>query len=255
MEIEKVVAIVTGGASGLGEATVRKIVRNGGLAIIADRDPEKGTKLSEELGSSAIYVEVDVTSEEDIKQILDQGVKQFGNVNALVNCAGIVIGEKVLGKGGVHDIKSFTKVIEVNLIGTFNVIRLVAEYMQLNEQNEEGERGVIINTASIAAFEGQIGQAAYSASKGGVASMTMPLARELARHGIRVMSIAPGLFETPMFDKLPESAKEALGDMTPFPPRLGKPYEFAKLVLSIIDNTMLNGEVVRLDGAIRMQPK
>ncbi|MBH0230354.1 3-hydroxyacyl-CoA dehydrogenase [Halobacillus yeomjeoni] len=255
MDAKEVVAVVTGGASGLGEATVRKIVRNGGSAVIADRDRGKGEKLARELGASAIYSEVDVTDGSSIKKMLEESVVAFGHVNVVVNCAGIVIGRKVIGKEGVHDVGSFSKVIEVNLIGTFNVVRLATEFMKNNRLNEEGERGVIVNTSSIAAFEGQIGQAAYSASKGGVASMTMPLARELASYGIRVMAIAPGLFETPMFEQLPEPARESLGAMTPFPPRLGKPYEFAQLVLSILENSMLNGEVIRLDGAIRMQPK
>lgn len=255
MELEEVVAVVTGGASGLGEATVRKIVRNGGRAVIVDQNDRKGEELARKIGPSAIFVKTDVTSEEEINRMLDVCVATFGKVNTVVNCAGIVIGEKVVGREGPHQLESFSKVIEVNLIGTFNVIRLAASKMQENSVNEYGERGVIINTASIAAFDGQIGQAAYSASKGGVAGMTLPISRELARHGVRVMTIAPGLFETPMFEQLPEEARDALGKMTPFPQRLGKPYEFAKLALSIIDNPMLNGEVIRLDGAIRMQPK
>ncbi|SFK55165.1 NAD(P)-dependent dehydrogenase, short-chain alcohol dehydrogenase family [Halobacillus dabanensis] len=255
MELEEVVAVVTGGASGLGEATVRKIVRNGGRAAIVDQNDRKGEELAQEIGPSAIFVKTDVTSEEEINRMLDVCLATFGKVNTVVNCAGIVIGEKVVGREGPHHLESFSKVIEVNLIGTFNVIRLAASKMQENDVNEYGERGVIINTASIAAFDGQIGQAAYSASKGGVAGMTLPISRELARHGVRVMAIAPGLFETPMFEQLPEEARDALGKMTPFPQRLGKPYEFAKLALSIIDNPMLNGEVIRLDGAIRMQPK
>ncbi|SEH49231.1 NAD(P)-dependent dehydrogenase, short-chain alcohol dehydrogenase family [Halobacillus karajensis] len=255
MEIKNVVAIVTGGASGLGEATVRKIVRNGGKAVIVDRNEEKGEQLSDELGSSVLFLKTDVTSIDDVEEMLDKSLGTFGKINTLVNCAGMVTGEKVVGRNGPHRLESFSKIIEVNLIGTFNVIRLSAEKMKENEPNEEGERGVIINTASIAAFEGQIGQAAYSASKGGVAAMTVPISRELARYGIRVMAIAPGLFETPMFEQLPEEAREALGKETPFPSRLGKPYEYAKLALNIIDNSMLNGEVIRLDGAIRLQPK
>ncbi|GEN53300.1 3-hydroxyacyl-CoA dehydrogenase [Halobacillus faecis] len=255
MDVKDVVAIVTGGASGLGEATVRKIARNGGKVVIADQNADKGGALAEELGSSVLFAKVDVTSSDEIERTLQATVETFGQVNTVINCAGIVTGEKVVGRNGPHPLESFSKIIEVNLIGTFNVIRLAAEKMQENEPNEYGERGVIINTASIAAYEGQIGQAAYSASKGGVAAMTMPISRELARHGIRVMAIAPGLFETPMFEQLPEEARDALGKATPFPSRLGKPYEYAKLALSILDNPMLNGEVIRLDGAIRLQPK
>ncbi|REJ09988.1 3-hydroxyacyl-CoA dehydrogenase [Halobacillus trueperi] len=255
MDVKGVVAVVTGGASGLGEATVRKIARNGGRVVIVDQNEEKGGALAEELGSSVVFVKTDVTSSDEIEHMLHTTVETFGQVNTVINCAGIVTGEKVVGRNGPHRLESFSKIIEVNLIGTFNVIRLAAEKMQENEPNEYGERGVIINTASIAAYEGQIGQAAYSASKGGVAAMTMPISRELARHGIRVMAIAPGLFETPMFEQLPEEARDALGKATPFPSRLGKPYEYAKLALSILDNPMLNGEVIRLDGAIRLQPK
>ncbi|MYL49745.1 SDR family NAD(P)-dependent oxidoreductase [Halobacillus litoralis] len=255
MDVHEVVAVVTGGASGLGEATVRKIARNGGRVVIVDQNEEKGGALAEELGSSVLFAKTDVTSAEEIERMLQTTVETFGQVNTVINCAGIVTGEKVVGRNGPHRLESFSKIIEVNLIGTFNVIRLAAEKMQENEPNEYGERGIIINTASIAAYEGQIGQAAYSASKGGVAAMTMPLSRELARHGIRVMAIAPGLFETPMFEQLPEEARDALGKATPFPSRLGKPYEYAKLALSILDNPMLNGEVIRLDGAIRLQPK
>ncbi|GGF19775.1 3-hydroxyacyl-CoA dehydrogenase [Halobacillus andaensis] len=255
MDPKDIVAVVTGGASGLGEAAVRSIVEQGGKAIIADVNAEKGEALSEELNESAVFYPLDVTNEEQIKEGLTKAAHHFGYINALVNCAGIVIAEKVSGKEGSHRLDSFQKVIEVNLTGTFNMIRLTAEKMIGNQSNEEGERGIIINTASIAAFDGQIGQAAYSASKGGVASMTLPISRELARFGIRVMTIAPGLFETPMFDVLPAAAKEALGKSTPFPNRLGQPREYGKLALSIIENPMLNGEVIRLDGAIRLQPK
>ncbi|MFC7060936.1 3-hydroxyacyl-CoA dehydrogenase [Halobacillus seohaensis] len=255
MEVKDVVAVVMGGASGLGEATVRTIVENGGKVIIADQNAEKGQKLAAELKGSVLFYQVDVTSEQQITQMLEGSVRHFGYINGLINCAGIVIAEKVLGKETTHDLGSFQKVVEVNLIGTFNMIRLVSERMKDHEANSEGERGVIINTASIAAFEGQIGQAAYSASKGGVVSMTLPISRELARYGIRVMTIAPGLFETPMFDLLPESAKDALGKKTPFPNRLGQPKEYGKLALNILENSMLNGEVIRLDGAIRLQPK
>ncbi|KHE70820.1 3-hydroxyacyl-CoA dehydrogenase [Halobacillus sp. BBL2006] len=255
MNLEEVIGIVSGGASGLGEATVRKIVRNSGKAVIADRDTERGEKLAKELGSSVLFLEVDVTSEDDITKMLDKAIEHFGKINTVISCAGIVVGEKVVGRDGPHRLNSFSKVVEVNLIGTFNMNRLATERMQHNHPNDEGERGIFVNTASIAAFDGQIGQAAYSASKGGVVGMTLPISRELARYGIRVMTIAPGLFETPMFSQLPEEARETLGKMTPFPKRLGHPYEFGKLVLSIIENPMLNGEVIRLDGAIRMQAK
>ncbi|MFD1020819.1 3-hydroxyacyl-CoA dehydrogenase [Thalassobacillus hwangdonensis] len=255
MELANLTAIVTGGASGLGEATVRKIIAAGGRAVIADRNEDGAADLAQELGNRCIFHSTDVTSTSDIEELLELTLDQFGAVHVLVNCAGIGVAEKVLGKEGPHDLGKFSKVIEVNLIGTFNMIRMVGERMKENEANGDGERGVIINTASVAAFEGQIGQAAYSASKGGVASMTLPIAREYARYGIRVMTIAPGLFDTPMFASLPEAAREALGKMTPFPSRLGQPAEYGKLVESIVGNPMLNGEVIRLDGAIRMQPK
>ncbi len=255
MNVEHMVAVITGGASGLGEATATSIVRKGGQVLLADRDKEKGEALASRLGSQAMFVAVDVTSEQEVRQMLDQALERFGHVNTLVNCAGVVIGEKVVGREQVHDLASFQKVLEVNVVGTFNMTRLVADIMQKNDPNDKGERGVIINTSSIAAFDGQIGQAAYSASKGAVASMTLPVSRELSKHGIRVMAIAPGLFETPMFEQLPESAREALGSQTPFPKRLGRASEFAQLVVSIAENVMLNGEVIRLDGAIRMQPR
>lgn len=255
MKMENVVAIVTGGASGLGEATVRNIVANGGKAVIADVQVERADQLVEELGESVLFVLTDVTSENAAQNAVDQAVEKFGRVNALVNCAGIAIGERTVSKKGAHKLDSFKKVIDINLIGTFNMIRLAAEKMQANEPSEDGERGVIINTASVAAFDGQIGQAAYSASKGAVAGMTLPIARDLSASGIRVMTIAPGLFETPLFAQLPEEAREALGKMTPFPQRLGYPAEYAQLAQNIIENTMLNGETIRLDGAIRMQPR
>ncbi|EON72890.1 3-hydroxyacyl-CoA dehydrogenase [Lysinibacillus sphaericus] len=255
MKCHEVVAVVTGGASGLGEATVRKIVGEGGKAIIFDVNDERGHAIVEELGENVRYARVDVTKELDIAAGLEQALASFSTINVAVNCAGIADASKVLSKRGVHTLALFEKVIAVNLIGTFNVIRLVAEKMQHNEPNEDGQRGVIINTASVAAFDGQIGQAAYSASKGGVAAMTLPIARELAEIGVRVMTIAPGLIETPMFGSLPEQARTALAAMTPFPKRLGRPSEYAMLVESIIHNGLLNGEVIRLDGAIRMQPK
>ncbi|WP_455663119.1 3-hydroxyacyl-CoA dehydrogenase [Pradoshia sp.] len=256
MKMNEVAAIVTGGASGLGEATVKLIVENGGKAVIIDQNEEKGHALAEKLGhTQVLFKKADVTSEEEVTDALSAGIKQFGLLNTVINCAGIGVGEKVVSKDKVHDLGRFKKVVEVNLIGTFNVIRLAAEQMIKNEPNAEGERGVIINTASVAAFEGQIGQAAYSASKGGIVGMTLPLARDLARSGVRVMTVAPGLIDTPLFGGLPEQARQALGAMVPFPPRLGYPEEYAMLAKSIIENPMLNGETIRLDGAIRMQPK
>ncbi|MFB5283926.1 3-hydroxyacyl-CoA dehydrogenase [Peribacillus sp. Hz7] len=254
MNIQDSIAIVTGGASGLGKATVQHIVENGGKAVILDLFEENGAQLAKQYGESVLFVKTDVTKEEDVQRAVDQAVQRFGQINTVVNCAGIAIAKKVLSRRGIHELEAFSKVISVNLIGTFNVIRLAAEKMAQNEANESGERGVIINTASVAAFEGQIGQVAYSASKGGVAGMTLPLAREFASNGIRVVSIAPGLFHTPMVDALPEEAMIALGKMVPFPSRLGYPEEYAKLAESIITNPMLNGETIRLDGAIRMQP-
>ncbi|MGG0719728.1 3-hydroxyacyl-CoA dehydrogenase [Robertmurraya massiliosenegalensis] len=256
MKLHHIVALVTGGASGLGEATVTRIVEHGGYAVILDLAEEKGMALVEKLGSErTLYIQTDVTSEEQVSRAISKTIEKFGVLHAVINCAGIGIAKKVLGREEPHDLSTFSKVIEVNLIGTFNVIRLAAEKMISNTPNEEGERGVMISTASVAAFEGQIGQAAYSASKGGVVGMTLPIARELARYGIRNVSIAPGLIDTPMFESLPAPAREALGAMVPFPSRLGYPAEYAMLATSIIENPMLNGDTIRLDGAIRMQPK
>ncbi|MBT2736883.1 3-hydroxyacyl-CoA dehydrogenase [Bacillus sp. ISL-7] len=255
MQIQTCRAIVTGGASGLGEATIRNIVQNGGKAVIFDQSEENGLRLQNELGEAVLFLKADVTIEEDIQEAVSKAAAFMGGVNTVVNCAGIGIAEKVLGRNGVHNLSLFSKVIHVNLIGTFNVIRIAAETMISSKVNEQGERGVIINTASVAAYDGQIGQAAYSASKGGIVGMTLPIARELARYGFRVMTIAPGLFHTPMFDTLSQEAKDSLGKMVPFPSRLGFPSEYAQLVQSIIENPMLNGETIRLDGAIRMQPK
>ncbi|MDP4170692.1 MAG: 3-hydroxyacyl-CoA dehydrogenase [Bacillota bacterium] len=255
MEIQACRALVTGGASGLGEATVRRILVGGGKAVIFDVSEENGQRLISELGDSVAFIKTDVTKEDEVQAAVDYAVEKMGGINTVVNCAGIGIAEKLVGRKGPHSLSLFSKVISVNLIGTFNVIRLAAEKMVENEVNDLQERGIVINTASVAAFEGQIGQAAYSASKGGIVAMTLPLARELARYGIRVMAIAPGLFHTPMFDSLPEEARDSLGKMVPFPSRLGIPEEYAQLAESIIENTMLNGETIRLDGAIRMQPK
>ncbi|WP_164671007.1 SDR family NAD(P)-dependent oxidoreductase [Virgibacillus doumboii] len=255
MQLSELNAIVTGGASGLGEATTRKIVASAGKVAIFDLNEERASSLIDELGQhNAVFFKTDVTSPEQVEGNTKKVYETFGSINALVNCAGVATPGKVHGKKGMMKLEAFEKVVRINLIGTFNVIRVATSYMRENNP-VEGERGVIINTASAAAFEGQIGQAAYSASKGGVASMTLPLAREFASVGIRVMAIAPGLFETPMFDTLPEAAKEGLGKMVPFPNRLGIPSEYAALMESILTNPMLNGEVIRLDGAIRMQPK
>jgi len=255
MKIKDSVAVVTGGASGLGEATVRNLVKQGGKAAIFDLQEEAGNKLAAELGEGVIFVKTDVTDEASVQKAVNTAVEKLGGIHIVVNCAGIGVAQKVLGKKGPMPLENFNKVIQVNLVGSFNVIRLAAEKMVNNSPNEEGERGVIVSTASVAAFEGQIGQAAYSASKGGIVGMILPIAREFAAHGIRVMGIAPGIFDTPMFDNLPDNVREALGKMIPFPSRLGKPSEYALLVQDIVENTMLNGTTIRLDGASRMQPK
>jgi NAD(P)-dependent dehydrogenase (short-subunit alcohol dehydrogenase family) len=245
---------VTGGASGLGEAAVRMLVSAGGRVVIADVNPAAGARLANELGPNVRFAPVDVTEEASVQQGL-AAATQLGSLRGVVNAAGIAIAEKVIGKNGPHSLDAFMRVIRVNLAGTFNVIRLAAALMSGNAPLESGERGVIVNTASVAAFDGQIGQAAYSASKGGVVGMTLPVARELARYGIRVMTIAPGIFDTPLMAGLPQAARESLAQQVPFPPRLGKPPEYAALVKHIFENEMLNGEVIRLDGAIRMAPR
>lgn len=255
MEISGRTFLVTGGGSGLGAATVRGLAEAGAKVLIADLNAEAGEKLSAEIGDAARFAETDVTDEKNAHAAVDTAVHELDGLHGVINCAGVAIGEKVLGKNGPHELESFTKVLQVNLIGTFNVIRLAAAVMKWNEPVGSGERGVIVNTASVAAFEGQIGQAAYAASKGGVVSMTLPIARELASKGIRVMTIAPGIFDTPMMAGLPEEARESLGEQVPFPSRLGKPEEYAALVRHVIENEMLNGEVIRLDGAIRMGPR
>ncbi len=255
MEFKGCTAIVTGGASGLGEAVVRSVLAAGGYAAIFDLDAVKGSALAGELGDTAIFWEADITSEESVQSGLDAVASRFGEINVVVNCAGIGPAAKVLGKKGPHDLSLFNKVLQVNLAGSFNVLRLAAAKMALNEPLADGERGVIINTASAAAFEGQIGQAAYSASKGGLVGFTLPIARELAAHGIRVVTIAPGIMETPMLMGMPDNVREALGKMVPFPQRLGYPAEFALLVRQIVENPLINGTTIRLDGAIRMQPK
>ncbi|HET6802306.1 MAG TPA: 3-hydroxyacyl-CoA dehydrogenase [Casimicrobiaceae bacterium] len=255
MEISGSAFIVTGGASGLGAASARMLAAHGGRVVIADLSDDDGRKLANELGDAARFVHTDVTDEASGRAAVEAAVQAFGSVQGLVNCAGIVHGEKVVGKDGPHSLAGFVRAVNINLIGTFNLLRLAAEAMTRNEPNDEGERGVIVNTASVAAFDGQIGQAAYSASKAGVVGMTLPIARELARVGVRVMTISPGIFETPMMASLTPDVQQALGKMVPVPPRLGRPAEFASLVREIIGNAMLNGEVIRLDGAIRMAAK
>ena len=255
MQLQGSTFIVTGGASGLGGATARMVVEAGGNVVIADLKEAEGQAHAKDLGARAKFVRTDVTDETSGKAAVAAALDGWGAVHGLVNCAGIVYGEKTVGKEGAHSLAGFVRTININLIGTFNMIRLAAEAMAKNEPNGEGERGVIVNTASVAAFDGQIGQAAYAASKAGVAGMTLPIARDLSRSGIRVMTIAPGLFQTPMVNEIPPDIAEALGKMVPFPPRLGRPEEFASLVAEIVRNVMLNGEVIRLDGAIRMAPK
>jgi NAD(P)-dependent dehydrogenase (short-subunit alcohol dehydrogenase family) len=247
--------LVTGGASGLGGATVDMIVAAGGRAAIVDLKDDAGSAKAARHGSSARFVRADVTSETQVQAAIDIVTKEFGQIDGLVNAAGIPAAERVLPREGVQPLDHFARVIQVNLVGTFNVIRLVAAAMTANTPGEGGERGVIVNTASVAAFDGQIGQAAYSASKGGIVSLTLPLAREFARIGVRVMTIAPGTFDTPLLAALPEAARVSLAQQVPFPARLGRPEEYASLVKHIFENEMLNGEVIRLDGAIRMAPK
>ena len=255
MDNKDIVALVTGGASGLGEATVIELVKKGAKVAIVDIDSAKGEKLAGTVGADAIFVNADVTSEADISKALRKIIDTFGKINVAVNCAGITNPGKIMGKKGPLPLDSFNKVLQLNLVGTLNVIRLAVEQMINNTPNVEGEKGVIVNTASIAAFDGQIGQAAYGASKGGIVGMTLPIARECADYGIRVVTIAPGLFETPLMAGLPPAVKEEMVKTIPFPRRLGKPTEFASLVIHIIENTMFNGCCIRLDAALRMPPK
>jgi NAD(P)-dependent dehydrogenase (short-subunit alcohol dehydrogenase family) len=252
MEIRGNAFLITGGASGLGAATARLIAEHGGKVAIADLNEALGNALAAEL--DGVFVMCDVSREDDAKGAV-AAAAGLGPLVGLVNCAGVAPAMKTVGKEGPHPLDAFRRTVEVNLIGTFNMVRLAAVHMAKNEANANGERGVIVNTASVAAFDGQMGQAAYAASKSGVAGMTLPIARDLSRNGIRVMTIAPGIFETPMLLGMPKEVQESLGAMVPFPPRLGKPIEYAILVKQIFENTMLNGEVIRLDGAIRMQPK
>ncbi|WP_087722520.1 3-hydroxyacyl-CoA dehydrogenase [Pandoraea sp. PE-S2T-3] len=252
MEIQGNVFLITGGASGLGAAAARWLAGLGAKVTLADVNIDEGEALAEKLGGK--FIKCDVTREDDGKAAV-AAAQTLGTLRGLVNCAGIAIGSKTVGRDGPHPLDTFSRVIQINLIGTFNMIRLAATAMSQTEPNGEGERGVIVNTASVAAYDGQMGQAAYAASKGGVASLTLPVARDLSRSGIRVMTIAPGIFETPMMLAMPAEVQASLGQMVPFPPRLGKPSEYAMLVEQIVRNPMLNGEVIRLDGAIRMQPK
>jgi NAD(P)-dependent dehydrogenase (short-subunit alcohol dehydrogenase family) len=255
MQIKDKVFVVTGGGSGLGAATARALVEAGASVVLADLNCEAGEKLAAELGAKARFVETDVANEASAVNAIQTAISAFGGLQGLVNCAGVAPAEKVVGKEGPHRLESFAKVININLVGTFNMIRLAAEAMQKGEPDAGGERGVIVNTASVAAFDGQLGQAAYAASKGGIVALTLPVARELARSGIRVMTIAPGIMETPMLLGMPAEVQESLGKMVPFPSRMGKPAEFAGLVKHIVENAYLNGEVIRLDGAIRMGSK
>jgi NAD(P)-dependent dehydrogenase (short-subunit alcohol dehydrogenase family) len=255
MQIQNNVFIITGGASGLGAATARMIVEAGGKVVLADVQAEAGEKLAAELGSGkARFVKCDVTSEADGLAVVEAATS-MGAIRGLVNCAGVAPAIKTVGKDGPHPLDAFQRAVNINLVGTFNMCRLAADAMGKTDALQDGERGVIVNTASVAAFDGQIGQAAYGASKAGVAGMTLPMARDLSRSGIRVMTIAPGIFETPMLMGMPQEVRDALGKMVPFPQRLGMPAEYAQLARTIIENTMLNGETIRLDGAIRMQPK
>jgi NAD(P)-dependent dehydrogenase (short-subunit alcohol dehydrogenase family) len=251
MHIAGIGALVTGGASGLGAAAARRLYALGASVVVADLNRAAGEALVAELGERASFVEADVADDAAMRRV----VEAAGELRALICCAGVATAEKVLGKDGPLDLGRFERVVRINLVGTFNAIRLAAERMARNEPNDEGERGVIVTTASVAAFEGQVGQPAYAASKAGVAAMTLPIARELARYGIRVVSIAPGIFDTPMLAGLPEPARVSLGQQVPFPARLGRPDEFAALVQHIVENVMLNGETIRLDGAIRMAPR
>jgi NAD(P)-dependent dehydrogenase (short-subunit alcohol dehydrogenase family) len=247
--------VITGAASGLGAAVARMVVAQEGRAMLLDLNAEAGSALARELGASARFHATDVTSETDGQAAIAAALDAFGRIDGLVNCAGVAPGEKVIGREGPHRLASFARAVSINLVGTFNMIRLAADVMSKQDASEEGERGVIVNTASIAAFDGQIGQAAYAASKSGVVGLTLPVARELARFGIRVVTIAPGIFETPMMSGMPQDVQDSLGKSVPFPSRLGRPQEFAALVRHIAENTMLNGEVIRLDGALRMAPR
>lgn len=255
MKLENSVFLISGAGSGLGAAVARMAIEAGARAVLLDVNMGSGAALAAELGKAVRFVRTDVTSAEDGFTAVRTAVDEFGRVDVLVNCAGVCPGEKIVGRDGPHNLDSFARTVAINLIGTFNMLRLAADAMAKQTPGDARERGVIVNTASVAAFDGQIGQAGYAASKGGVASLTLPAARELARHAIRVMAIAPGVFETPMVSGLPQEVQDTLGASVPFPSRLGKPAEFAALVRHIVENPMLNGEVIRLDGALRMPPR
>ncbi len=255
MKVKDTVALITGGGSGLGEATARELLATGGKVAIMDLPSSPGAKLAEELGANALFTPADVCSTPEVEQAIKDTVARFGTIHIAVNCAGIGRAQRTLTKEGPASLDLFNKVIQINLVGTFNVIRLAAFQMAKNQPNSDAERGVIVNTASGAAFEGQIGQAAYSASKGGIVGLTLPVARDLASLGIRVVTIAPGTFDTPMLKLLPDAARQALAAQVPFPQRLGRPAEFGALVRAIVENAMLNGETIRLDGALRMPPR
>ena len=255
MDLASVRAVVTGGASGLGRATAARFVAAGGRVALLDRPASAGADVAKSLGDTAVFTPADVTGADDVARALETATERLGGINVLVNCAGIGTAMKTLGKSGPARLEEFTRVITVNLIGTFNCIRLAAVHMAQNAPGPDGERGVVVNTASVAAFDGQIGQAAYSASKGGIVGMTLPIARDLAEQGIRVVTIAPGIFETPLLGTLPEPVRASLAKQVPFPSRLGQPDEYAALACHIVTNAMLNGETIRLDGAIRMAPR
>ncbi len=255
MDLASAKAVISGGASGLGLATAKCVIEAGGHAALLDVNEEQGTKRAEELGERAVFVNTDVSDEDGVRASINNAAEFMDGITLAVNCAGVLIPERVLGRAGTASAASFSKVVQINLVGSFNVTKEAAAVMEANEPNADGERGVVVSTASVAAYEGQIGQASYSASKGGIVGMMLPIARELARFGIRVITIAPGIFMTPMMAGLPEEVRQSLGAQVPFPPRLGRPEEFADLVASIYGNAMINGETIRLDGGIRMQPK
>jgi NAD(P)-dependent dehydrogenase (short-subunit alcohol dehydrogenase family) len=255
MRLDGRTVLVSGGASGLGGATTDMVVAAGGRVVILDINEQTGQAKAAQHGGAVRFVRTDVTSEEDVQRAIETAVQSFARIDGVVNAAGIAVAERVLPKEGPQPLAHFVRTIQINLVGTFNVIRLAAAAMATNAPLDSGERGVIVNTASVAAFDGQIGQAAYSASKGGIVAMTLPIAREFARMGVRVMTIAPGTFDTPLLAGLPDAARESLAQQVPFPSRLGRPDEYAALVRHVFENEMLNGEVIRLDGAIRMAPK
>ncbi|XP_014087462.1 3-hydroxyacyl-CoA dehydrogenase type-2 [Bactrocera oleae] len=254
--IKNAVSLVTGGASGLGRATVERLARQGARVVLADLSSSKGSEVAQEIGDNVIFVPVDVTSEKDVQTAVQTAKEKFGRLDLVVNCAGTATAVKTynFNKDVPHRLEDFTRVVMINTVGTFNVIRLAAGVMGINEPNKDGQRGVIINTASVAAYDGQIGQAAYSASKAAVVGMTLPIARDLSTQGIRVCTVAPGLFNTPMLQGLPEKVRTFLAKSVPFPQRLGEPSEYAHLVQSIYENPLMNGETIRIDGALRMQP-